>query len=164
MHSLVGFIPGVNIGMVVLTNKVDHNVPTNMFMRFYELSFDLTSSGVASQHSLPGMKPEKTIRAPAASSVEKAPSINKYVGVYKNPAYEKVVVKKEGSSLALFLGPEMIEGPLIPQSGDKFKWAISDWPEMEMDVTFVTNSSGQVRSLVIDLLKDVNGGKFVKIQ
>ena len=35
---------------------------------------------------------------------------------------------------------------------------------MEMDVTFVTNSSGHVTGLVIDKLSDVNGGKFVKIQ
>jgi CubicO group peptidase (beta-lactamase class C family) len=164
MHSLVGFIPGANIGMVVLTNKVDHNVPTNIFTKFYELYFDTFSSGVLSPLPLLDMKPEKTMTAPAPSLIEKAPSISRYVGVYKNPAYEKAVVKKEGSSLVLFLGPEMIEGPLTPQGGDKFKWTISDWPGTEMDVTFVANSSGQVRSLVIHELNDVNGGNFVKIQ
>jgi len=164
MHSLVAFIPGVNIGMVVLTNKMDHNVPTNIFTKFYELYFDTPSSGVSPQLPLPGMRPEKTMTSPAPSSIEKAPSISRYVGVYKNPAYEKVVVKREGSSLVLFLGPEMIEGSLTPQSGDTSVWAISDWPEMEMNVTFVTNSSGHVTSLVIDRLNDVNGGKFVKTQ
>jgi hypothetical protein len=163
MHSLVAFIPGVNIGMVVLTNKMDHNVPTNIFTKFYELYFDTSPSGASSQLSLPGMKSEKTMTAPAPSSIEKAPSISRYVGVYKNPAYEKAVVKKEGSSLVLFLGPEMIEGPLTPESGYTFKWTISDLPGGEMDVTFVTNSSGKVRSLVIDQMKDVNGGVFVKI-
>jgi len=163
MHSLVGFIPGVNIGMVVLTNSVGHTVPADIFNKFYELYFDTLFSGVSPQLSLPGMKSEKTMRAPAPSSIEKAPSISRYVGVYKNRAYGKAVVKKEGSSLVLFLGPEMIEGSLTPQSGYTFVWAISDWPEMEMDVTFVTNSFGQVRSLVIDKLNDVNGGKFVKM-
>jgi CubicO group peptidase (beta-lactamase class C family) len=164
MHSLVGFIPGVNIGMVVLTNSIGHSVPTNIFTKFYELYFDTLSSGVSPQLSLPGMKSEKTMRAPAPSSIEKATSINRYVGVYKNPAYEKAVVKKEGSSLVLFLGPEMIEGPLTPYSADTFVWTVSDLPGGKMDVTFVTNSSGKVRSLVIHELNDVNGGNFVKIQ
>ncbi len=163
MHSLVAFIPGVNIGIVVLTNKMDHNVPTDIFTRFYELYFNLPFSGVPAQLSLPGTKPEETTRTPESSTILKPYSISRYVGVYKNRAYGRAVIKKEGSSLVLLLGPEMIEGLLTPQSGDKFKWAISDWPEMEMDVTFVTTSSGQVRSLVIDKFNDVNGGKFVKM-
>jgi hypothetical protein len=164
MHSLVGFIPGVNIGVVVLTNMIDHNVPTNIFKKFYELYFDTTSSGVSPQLSLPGMKSEKMMTAPVHSSIEKAPSISRCVGVYENRAYEKAVVKKEGSSLILFLGPEMIEGSLTPQSGYTFVWAVSDFPGMQMGVTFVTNSSGKVTSLVIDQLKEVRGGVFVKIQ
>jgi CubicO group peptidase (beta-lactamase class C family) len=164
MKSLVGFIPGVNIGMVVLTNSVGHTVHKDMFTKFYELYFDLPPSGVSSPLTLLDRKPEKTMRAPAGSSIEQATSISRYVGVYKNRAYGKAVVKKEGSSLVLFLGPEMIEGLLTRYSGDTFVWAISDWPGTEMDVTFVANSSGQVRSLVIHELNDVNGGNFVKIQ
>lgn len=163
MLSFVGFIPGVNIGMVVLTNSIGHSVHQDIFTKFYELYFDTSPSGVSSQLSLPGMKSEKTMTAPAPSSIEKAPSISRYVGVYQNPAYGKAVVRMEGSSLFLFLGPEMIEGLLTPESGYTFKWAISDWPGMEMNVTFVTNSSGKVRSLVIDQMKDVKGGVFVKI-
>jgi hypothetical protein len=163
MLSFVGFIPGVNIGMVVLTNSDGHSVHTNMFKKFYELYFDASSAALSPQHSLPGMKSEKTLTAPPPSSVEKAPSISGFVGIYKNPAYERAIVRKEGSSLVLFLGPEMVEGPLTSQSGYTFKWAVSDWPGMEMNVTFVTNPSGKIRSLVIDQLKDVNGGVFVKI-
>ncbi len=163
MHSLVAFIPGVNIGIVVLTNKMDHNVPSNILTRFYELYFDLPSSEALFELILPGIKPEKTVTAPEPSAIVKASSISRYVGVYKNRAYEKAVVKKEGSSLVLFLGPELIKGPLTWKSGNTFVWAISDWPEMEMDVTFVTTSSGRVRSLVIDKFNDVNGGKFVKM-
>jgi CubicO group peptidase (beta-lactamase class C family) len=163
MLSFVGFIPGVDIGMVVLTNSVGHSVHMGIFTKFCELYFDTLSSGVSPQLSLPGMKPEKTMTAPAPSSMEKAPSISRYVGVYKNPAYEKAVVRMEGSSLVLSLGPEMIEGSLTPQSGYTFVWAVSDWPGMEMNVTFVTNSSGKVTSLVIDQLKEVRGGVFVKV-
>ena len=164
MYSFVGFIPGVNIGMVLLTNSNGHTLTGDLFNKFYELYFDLTPSGGSSPLPLLDRKPEKTMTAPVQSSIEKATSISRYVGVYKNLAYEKAVVRMEGSSLVFFLGPEMIEGPLTPQSGYRFAWAVSDWPGMEMGVTFVTNSSGQVTSLVIDQLKDVKGEVYVKIQ
>ncbi len=163
MYSFVGFIPGVNIGMVVLTNSNGHTVYTDIFNKFYELYFDLPSSTVSSPPPLLDGKHEEMITASVSSSIEKSPSIRRFVGVYKNRAYQKAVVKKEGPSLVLFLGPQMIEGLLTPQRGYTFKWTVSDWPGMEMDVTFVTNPSGQVRSLVIDQLKEVNGGKFVKM-
>ena len=164
MKSFVGFIPGLNIGMVVLTNGIGHTVHKDMFAKFYELYFDLPPSGVSSPLPLLDRKPEKTMTAPVDSSTESASSISRYVGVYKNPAYGKAVVKKEGSSLVLFLGPEMIEGSLTPKNGHRFLWTISDWPESEADVTFVTSPSGEVRSLVFDQLKEVRKGVFVKIR
>ncbi len=111
--SLVALVPEANAGIVVLCNLGNSTSPNNIIKKFYELFCD---EPTATTSSLKFEIPETPISPFPASSTSadrnlptsKGTSLplDRYCGVYSNPAYGKFSVKLESGSLVMIMGPQ----------------------------------------------------------
>jgi hypothetical protein len=163
MHSIVSIFPDGGWGLVVLTNSRGNKVPEKLTQKLLELAFGAGPNACAGE----GL-PEDVAwgHRPTARESTEAGTIPtaQIVGTYENPAYGKIVVKKEGGELTLTLGPARHRGPLSPLGGNQYLWSWPDYPDNAMAVTFKADGAGDVKKLNIEEYSDVRGGDFKKIR
>jgi len=171
MHSIVFIYPEGKLGLVVLTNLPDNKVPEDLarmllwgyFCGAPAGAVGPCEAGIAgAADALPGRYTD-VCKAASAPAVAAAIPIKKLLGTYENPAYGKVVVKREGGGLTMSLGPDKVLGTLTSKGGDTYTWAWPDWPGNTATVTFKADASGQVSKLTIKEFGDVKGGDFRRV-
>jgi len=164
MHSIVAIYPEGQLGIVVLTNHPHNKVPEELIrilLKSYFCGTPGTAALPVTNDSLPGRNAAKCEPAAAPASAATI-SLGKLVGTYENPAYGKVVIRKEGGALSMSLGPAKLLGTLTPKGGDTYTYAWPDWPLNKATVTFKADAAGVVNKLTIVEFSDVNGGDFKK--
>jgi len=163
MHSIIGFIPGAGVGIVLLTNTDGNDVPEMVLRRFYDLYFHKPLDEQA-----PPLRGVDTRRPFAFQPIRgtahplPADAISRFVGSYVNPAYGRFTVDVRSGVLVLTMGPARIEAPMMHIQGNIFVATLPDYPEGEMPVRFVANSDGAVTAMIVPLCADVDGGQFAK--
>ena len=165
MHSIVFIYPEGQLGLVVLTNLPDNKVPEDLARMLLWGYFCGTPAGAAPLQGTDDCMPGRSAVAcedAAATDLAVTIPLGKLVGTYANPAYGKVVIKREGAGLSMSLGPDKVRGTLTPKGGDTYTYAWPDWPLNVATVTFKADASGQVTKLTIKEFSDVNGGDFKK--
>ena len=164
MHSIVAVYPKWDLGIVVLTNQSGNALPERLAVGLLNIysgseppSFDWRGeSGFSPFRKGAG-------QANCALGSEAAIPLGKLAGTYENPAYGKAIVKKEGGSLTMTLGPAKRLGTLSPLGGDSYLFEWKDWPGMSSVATFKANSAGEVAKLNLTGFEDVRGGDFKKV-
>lgn len=184
MLSAIGFVPGADIGIVVLTNAEPVELPTQVMFAFFYLYFNYQAvPNLASdllirsaiQSALPAIqttfhKPPSfstAIRKPQAIDLSNQSldghKLNRFVGAYVNPAYGRITVKMQNNNLVSTIGPAKIQIPLVRYRGDFFIGAFPDYPENDILVEFKVSPGGFTTGAVVLGYEDVNGGFFKKI-
>ena len=125
-YAFVGLLPYDDLGVVVLTNRLDHQVPEVVsrwvFYRFLGLTeINWHAALTAQDRRVREVQHDAEVRLEALADPDEPPSrpLADYVGVYRNPAYGRLEVslgdddRLEGS----FHG---LTGPLHHSRGDLF--------------------------------------------
>ena len=165
MHSIVFIYPEGQLGLVVLTNHPANKVPEDLariLLNSYFCGAPIEAATLQGTYdSLPG---RSSIACEDAAATESAATIpfGKLVGTYENPAYGKVVVKRDGAGLSMSLGPDKVLGTLTSKGGDSYIYQWPEWPGNVATVTFKADSAGAVTKLTILEFSDVHGGDFKK--
>ncbi len=156
--TVVGFCPDAGMGIVVLSNLGNTELPEALMYRYYDLYFgrpdyDYSDTFLRNQHpAAAATAPPQNPRPPAA--------LTRYVGKYRHPVYGLAEVRLVGSALEIGLGKTM-RLKLTPWDGDNFSH--SDPTESDAPPQFAGFSSdpdGKFSQLHLTLCDDVLGGRF----
>ena len=152
-----GMVPGLDAGIVVLTNGAPVGAAEAVAYSFTDLvrtgtierdwygyynplfqSLFVNNSKVATK------PPAKAIKPRAASA---------YVGTYTNAYVGDVTITAKGQTLTLTLGPKKLHAELTAWNGDTFSWlAPGGNGDPITAVTFSGNSGGRATAVNIELL------------
>jgi len=160
MHSIVCIYPEGQLGLVVLTNRPDNKVPEQLTRILLNSYFCGTPAEAVCE--TPPERSEGLCPPASATDSASALPLGKLVGTYSNPAYGKVIIKREGNGLSMSLGPAKVLGTLTSKGGNAYSYAWPDWPLNTATVTFKADAAGVVNKLTILECADVNGGDFKK--
>ena len=161
MHSIVAVYPEWDLGLVVLTNTPGNKIPECMAFGLLAICTGAEPHACPSQAE-DGLLPDRRAARAAAPLPESVAAIppGKLSGTYKNPAYGKAIVRKNGAALTLTLGPARRVGPLTLLAKNRYRFDWPDWPGMVSTLTFKADATGEVTKLTIEEFSDVDGGAF----
>jgi CubicO group peptidase (beta-lactamase class C family) len=170
VHSVVGFIPAAQLGLVVLTNLSGTQLTEEWLWYLNDLYFDnprtdwsalfhsVVQEQQATAHALVG--------APPASPAPPLPC-SAYTGTFSHRVYGEATIEAAGDALAFTVGPRQVRMTLRHWNRDTF---LVSWPETDAYpgasgfATFALNPTGQPVSLTLDAFADVDKGLFVRVE
>ena len=159
--TVVGFCPDAGMGIVVLSNLGNTDLPEALMFRYYDLYFgrpdyDYSSAFLQSQKSSPP--------APVAPKAPRPPAaLSEYVGQYKHPVYGVATVRLVQGGLEVGLGQRM-RLKLSPWDADQFSFPDPLDPKTPPEfLSFSRDPDGQFSLLHLSLCDDVLEGRFVRI-
>lgn len=143
--TVAGFVPEAGIGIVVLSNLADTELPEALMYRFYDLYFghpdyDYSQAFLkAKPKAQAGPKRPAQARPPA--------DLNKYAGLYRHPVYGLARIEPSGSNLQMTIAPNF-KVLLSPWDGDTFLLPDFLDPDGTPDFArFLSDSQGNFPSL-----------------
>jgi len=159
--TVVGFCPEAGMGIVVLSNLGNTELPEALMYRYYDMYFgrpdyDYSGAFLQSHHASPP--------APSAPKNPRPPApLSEYVGKYQHPVYGIASVRQVQGGLEIGLGKRM-RLQLSPWDGDNFSVAdpmeSNDAPGF---VSFSSDAAGKFTRLRLSLCDDVLEGRFVRV-
>lgn len=156
--TVVGFCPDSGMGIVVLSNLGDTELPEALMFRYYDLYFGRPDYdySTAFLHGHPATPPAPT----APKNPRPAAALSQYAGKYKHPVYGVATVSLVGDTLELALGKNM-RLKLTTWDGDTFSFPDPMNPKDERGfVDFAKQPDGSFSSLRLSLCDDVLEGRF----
>ena len=167
--SHVALIPDAKVGIALLCNRGEAGSLRKILEKFYELFSGQSPSSPPLNLDSPlapmPAPPRPHDRRPGTAAVQSPPlPLDRYRGVYANPAYGKFKVVREAYRLVAFWGPKHLKTNLEPFSGSTFLISWPDYPGLNMNVTFSVLSGAPADHLVISELRDVDRGVFKRVE
>jgi hypothetical protein len=170
VHSVVGFIPAAQLGLVVLTNLGGTQLPEALLWYLNDQYFDnphtdwsaLLRDGLQEQQAAA----RAAIGEPPTNPAPAIPLLS-YTGTFRHRVYGDLVIEVTGDTLALTVGPRRVRGALRHWNRDTFlvSWLGTDAYLMESGLaTFALDPKGQPVSLTLDPFADVDKGLFVRVE
>ena len=152
-----GMVPGVDAGIVVLTNGAPVGAAEAVAYSFTDLVrtgeverdwygyYNPIFKSLFVNNSKVAAKPPADAAKPRAASA--------YVGTYTNDYVGDVTISARGQTLTLTLGPKKLHAALTPWNGDTFSWlAPGGNGDPVTAVTFSGNAGGRATAVNIELL------------
>lgn len=162
MLSLTGMLPEINLGIVILTNKLPHYLTSALFYHIVDAYLDApTRDWDQSWHKLDQNLEEK--KAEKKKKFEEArvqgthPALNlaEYAGTYTSLIYGKAQVAQEGEKLFIQLSAHpAIRGELEHWHYDTF---LCHWTDPVFDksiIPFAIDRTGKVKSFKLSVRPD----------
>lgn len=171
MHSIVGFVPAIGLGLVVLTNSSENSIPEDLLSKLYALYYQHSSleavDPAAAKESFPMFD-----RLPGAGRYARAQTTHRLsfphsaplVGKYKNPAYGIFKVYRQGEALKVAIGPKPLRADLQRTGRRAFILQPPDYPINFGAVRFEGSINGRARRMVVDTCSDARRGIFRRIR
>ncbi|QEH31652.1 Beta-lactamase precursor [Aquisphaera giovannonii] len=167
--TVVSFLPGEDVGIVVLTNSFPIGLPEALSAGFFDL---LLRGGVARDYV--GLYGEfyanfwQTIvdQYPSYPPVFPIPArpLASYVGTYANSLYGNVQVVRTRQGLSVRLGPKQVTYPLAHYSGDLFLFTpVGENAYVPSGAHFNFAGKGPARSLTIDYYNTEGQGTLARV-
>lgn len=162
-RSVAGFVPGQDLGIVVLSNTADSNLAEALMMRYYDMALGQPEVDY-SKLWLAAFKAAQT-----ASDVPQRPTsprppqkLESYTGSYSNPIYGTAEVKMVDGKLVCSMG-RLLRFEFHPWDGDTFSFddPISSAND-DSFATFVTQPDGGFESVRLSLFSDSPNFRKVK--
>lgn len=154
--TVVGFCPEDGLGIVVLSNYANTELPEALMYRYYDLyhnrpEYDYSEAFRVNRHVPQQPERPAAVRPPAP--------LAQYAGTYRHPAYGLCTVQLSGQNLQLQLGRMRLT--LSPWDTDTFSYPDPMNPaDPPGFVTFFRNPDGTTRELRLELAADVLEGRF----
>lgn len=166
MHSILTLIPKANMGIIVLTNSSENNLPALLSSKFYQLLFhpqeEMTLPLIKSP-ILKKLTQNIDLIPPEEKNSELNP--NELTGRYINPAYgiARIYEGPEGLYLSIGERGSEISGPIIHYYQNSYYLPVTDWPGAYIIFHFIKEPGQQAEAIVVDLASDVNDGVFMRL-
>lgn len=152
-HAMVLFVPGNDIGIVILANDPDASMPDVLALTFYnwyfgrenpDLSEESLSAYEKSKEAFLVQKPVRPVNATQPLA------LSEYTGSYVNNVYGKATVTEVNGNLSVTFGKRPVIYNLSPWDANNFTANCPQWgPAFDGRVSFVTGSDGKVRALTL---------------
>lgn len=158
--TVVGFCPDAGMGIVVLSNLGNSDLPEALMCRYYDLYFGRPDY----DYSAAFLRKHQPAPVPPVAPAHPRPAaeLSRYVGKYRNPAYGVAEVSLVGNALQISLGKTM-RLKLTAWDGDNFSFPdpidATDPPQF---AGFSSDPDGRFSMLRLTLCEDVLGGRFVR--
>jgi CubicO group peptidase (beta-lactamase class C family) len=170
VHSVVGFIPAAQLGLVVLTNLSGTQLPEALLWYLNDRYFDNPHTDWSAV--LQGAQQAQQAAARAALGeppTHPAPALplSSYTGTFRHRVYGDLVIEVAGDTLALTVGPRRVRMALRHWNRDTFlvSWPENDaYPGASGFATFAIDPKGQPVGLTLDPFADVDKGLFVRVE
>lgn len=161
--TVVAFVPEAGVGIVVLSNLDNTQVPEILAQWFFDHYFG-TSDKDWNQIVL-----EQTQKAakekPPQSQQQSSPALplSAYAGTYHNDVYGDVIVTPENGTLTMTIGPDKVKSLLEHQDRDTFVLTIPQAYDFNILATFDLVSD-KAETLTIDMFKQEGSGVFQRVK
>ncbi len=161
--TVVAFVPEANIGIVVLSNFAETEVPEILAQWFFDhylgvsnkdwnqIVLDRTKKATAENDA-------KTLNP--SEKVSPALPLAAYSGVYRNDIYGDAIVASENGMLTLTIGPKKLKTRLQHRDRDTFIWTLL--PDLDSPVQFDI-VAGSAETLTLEFLSKEGAGGFRRI-
>jgi CubicO group peptidase (beta-lactamase class C family) len=170
VHSVVGFIPAAQLGLVVLTNLSGTMLPEALLWYLNDRYFDNPHTDWSALFQGVQQKQQAAARAalgePPTHPTPALP-LSSYAGTFRHRVYGDLVIEVAGDTLALTVGPRRVRMALRHWNRDTF---LVSWPENDAYpgdsgfARFAIDPKGQPASLTLDAFADVDKGLFVRVE
>jgi CubicO group peptidase (beta-lactamase class C family) len=170
IHSVVGFIPAAQLGLVVLTNLGGTQLPEALLWHLNDLYFGNTSRDWNSALYAAVQAQQAGARAAIGekpNAAAPALPLSSYAGTFRHSTYGPLTIEPAGESLTLTVGPRRVQMALRHWHRDTF---LVSWPENDSYpgdsgfARFTLDPQGQPTSLTLDLFADVDRGVSVRVE
>lgn len=167
-YAFIGLLPYDDLGVVVLTNRLDHQAPEVVsrwvFDRFLGLSeINWHAALTAQDRRLREVQHDAEVRLESFARPDEPPSrpLGDYVGVYRHPAYGRLEVTLDDDGLAgTFHG---IAGRLHHSRGDLFLFELPRTViAPSFMIGFAVDETGQVTAAWSPLQRDLEPVVFAR--
>ena len=152
-HAMILFVPGKDIGIVILANDPDASMPDVLALTFYnrysgrenpDLSGQSLDAYEKSKEVFLVQKPVRPANAPQPLA------LTEYTGSYVNDVYGKATVTEVNGNLSVTFGKRPVIYNLSPWDANNFTAKCPQWgPAFDGGVSFGTGSDGKVRALTL---------------
>jgi CubicO group peptidase (beta-lactamase class C family) len=170
MHAIVGFIPAVQLGLVVLTNLGGTQLPEALLWdlndRYFGNPHRDWNAVLHAAHQAQQAAAHAAIGEPPATPAPALP-LPSYAGTFRHRVYGDLVIEVGGDTLALTVGPRRVRMALRHWNRDTF---LVSWPEVDGYLgesgfaRFAIGPQGLPVSLTLDLFADVDKGTFGRVE
>ncbi|QPM68891.1 serine hydrolase [Atribacter laminatus] len=158
IKSVIQIIPEAKLGIVVLTNMSDTQLPEALGKHFVDLYF----GNPLKDWSAESLKAFKTSLSQEAEipdiPKEKPLPLEAYTGKYVNPVFGEILISIEGENLVFAIGPKQSKVILTPWNRDTFLFSIPDFLDEGGFVQFQIDPMGKAYKFVDDTI-----GEFDRI-
>jgi hypothetical protein len=157
-HAYILFVPGKDLGIVVLANEAGPGLPDDVGMMFYQMYFGTAAPVISQDNKDPLAEIKAFLFAPKPARPGHPSSplpLEQYTGTYTNTVYGTAVVANVDGNLTLTFGKTPVTFYLSPWEGNTFSTTCPQWkwgPVYDGRVTFGTAPDGTVRQLTTTLL------------
>ncbi|MBX3166695.1 MAG: serine hydrolase [Candidatus Eremiobacteraeota bacterium] len=158
--TVVGFCPDAGMGIVVLSNLGNTELPEALMFRYYDLYFgrpdyDYSSAFLQGRPAAPP--------APAAPPNPRPPAaLSEYAGQYRHPVYGLATVSLVGGGLEIAFGKTM-RLKLKHWDGDSFAYTDPTESSDALEyASFSADPGGKFSLLRLTICDDVLRGRFVR--
>jgi CubicO group peptidase (beta-lactamase class C family) len=145
--TMVAFMPGTGVGIVVLSNLITE-LPEALAFKFFDRYFHNPPRDW-SKEGLEKMKQAAAKNKPPQRPASPAPPLplERYAGVYSNPVYGQVTISAEKGKLSMLLGVNQQKVLLQPFDRDSFTFT---WPLDLETAVFAIGPDDGAMSLSVD--------------
>jgi len=159
----MGFIPDADMGIVVLTNLADTQVPEALMYRFYDAVFGKPKTDYIANYM---KKPKPPTPARPATPVP-ARALSAYAGKFQHPIFGTLEFKVNGDSLTAKLPNQYspFSFKLSAWDGDQFQWTTVGSVNVQTGfASFQFGLDGKVASVKLNgFADDLDSGVFTLV-
>jgi len=162
--TMVALVPDAKLGIVVLSNYADSNLPDALAYRFFDMYFGNPERDWSGEMLETQKKTEEAYVDPVPPENPSPPlSPNAYTGDYSNDIFGTVNIEEKENSLFMTIGPKKVEFSLKHWNRDTFYFTIPDIEETPTFVTFTMDKDGMATEFVIESIYKEGCGIFEKV-
>jgi CubicO group peptidase (beta-lactamase class C family) len=145
--TMVAFMPGTGVGIVVLSNLITE-MPEALAFKFFDLYFNNPPRDW-SKEGMEKMKQEEAKNKPPQRPATPAPPLplERYAGTFSNPVYGQITITPEQDKLYMLLGMQKQKVLLQPFDRDSFTFS---WLSDLSGAVFTIGPDNRAQSLSVD--------------
>ncbi|MEQ8222117.1 MAG: serine hydrolase [Candidatus Eremiobacterota bacterium] len=162
--TMIAIVPDAKIGIVVLSNLADTELPDSLAYRFFDMYFDRHERDWSGEYLAIEKKKEDPANAPVAPKNPLPPmELTNYTGTYSNDIYGEITVAEKNKELIITIGPKNMNLFLKHRDRDTFTLSLAD-DSGQGFATFQTDYKSKAAVLTIDMLNKDGCGVFKRVK
>lgn len=165
--TMIAFMPEAKLGIVVLSNLIDNNLPESLAWRFFDMYFSNPKRDWSKEALVAIKKTTDKAKAEEPKRPEvpaPAMALDRYAGEYSSEVYDSVNVSRKGDGLVFTVGPKKVKIDMRHWDGNAFmgSWDYYAAKEDIGPIIFNVNDKGAVTGVTVDAFNEDGCGTFKK--